>query len=128
MTATVKFAAVRRDECCYGIDVADDGALVVAQRLSGQPGPAKRYPAGISGVSALREQISSQSARPRICIRSSGARGLDIALGLAPLQRAEITLVAARVIETSGNGGGEPADMGHEERAQRLARLAERLV
>ena len=128
MTTPLKHAASRRDECCYGIDIDDDGALVVALRSSGHPGPATRYPAGVAGVSALREHISSQPARPRICIRSCGAAGVGLALGLAPLDRAEVTLVAPRTIEASGGAGRELADMGPEERAQRLARLAERLV
>lgn len=128
MTAPLKIAAEPRGECCYGIDIADDGALVVAQRLGGHPGPATRYPAGVAGVSALREHISSQPARPRICIRSWGAEGVDLALGLAPLNRAEVTLVASRTIEPSGGAERQFANMGPEERAQRLARLAERLI
>jgi transposase len=128
MTAPVRFAAGRRDECCYGIDIADDGALIVAQRLGGQAGPATRYPAGVAGVFALREHISSQPARPRICIRSCGGTGVGLALGLAPLDRAEVILVAPRTIEASRGAGREVTDMDPEERAQRLAQLAERLV
>jgi hypothetical protein len=128
MTAPLKIAAEPRGECCYGIDIADDGALVVAQRLGGHPGPATRYPAGVAGVSALREHISSQPARPRICIRSCGATGLGIALDLAPLERAEVTLVAPRTIEAAGGAGRELAELDPEERARRLAQLAERLV
>jgi hypothetical protein len=128
MTPSVRFATGDRDECCYGIDVADDGSLVVAQLLSGHPGPATRYPAGAAGVSALREHISSKPARPRICIRSCGTTGLGIALELAPLHRAEVTLVASRTIEAARGTGRQPADMEPEERARRLARFAERQV
>ena len=124
----MKQATSRREECCYGIDIADDGALVVARRLSGHSDPATRFPGGAAGVSALREHISSQPARPRICIGSCTAAGVGLALGLAPLDRAEVTLVAPRTIEASGGAGRQFADMDPEERAQRLARLAERLI
>ena len=115
-------------ERCYGIDIAEDGALVVAEHANGKTGTATRYPAGEAGVSAVREHIGRDAARPRICIRSCGAAALALALGLAPLPRVEVTIVAPRVIEASSRAGREPALAGPEERAQRLARLAERLT
>jgi hypothetical protein len=115
-------------ERCYGIDIAEDGALVVAERANGRTGNPVRYPAGEAGVSAVREYIGRDAARPRICVRSCGAAALGIALGLAPLHRVEVTIVAPHVIEASARAGRESGPLGPEERARRLARLAERLV
>jgi hypothetical protein len=115
-------------ERCYGVDIAEDGALVLAEHCNGETRSATRFPAGETGISAVREHIGRDAARPRICIRACGAAALTIALGLAQLPRVEVTIVAPRVIEASSRAGREPAPAGPEERAQRLARLAERLT
>ncbi len=128
MTAPLKFAAEPRGACYYGIDIAEDGALVVAQRVNGRPATAMRYPAGAAGVSALRDRIASNPARPRVCIRSSSAAALALAMGLAPLSCVEVTLVAPRTIDASARAGRGSAPMNPDERAQRLADLAARLV
>ena len=109
---------------CYGIDIAEDGAVVVAERLNGRPAAASRYAAGERGVLALREHISRHPARPRVCIRSCGAAALAVALGLAALPGGEIMLVSPRAIESTGRTGREATAATTEERAQRLAHLA----
>ena len=109
---------------CYGIDIADDGAVVVVEQLDGKPAAASRYAAGSPGVLAVREHISSRSARPRICVRSCGAAALTVALGLAALPGGEIMLVAPRAIESAGRAGREAAAATPEGRAHQLARLA----
>lgn len=108
---------------CYGIDIADDGAVVVAERLNGKPVVASRYAAGEPGVTALRDRISRHAARPRVCIRSCGAAALAVAMGLAALPGGEIMLVAPRAIESTSRAGRQPS-VTPEERAQQLARLA----
>jgi hypothetical protein len=115
------------DRWCYGIDVADDGTLVVAERLNRTPVTTVRYPAGEDGVSALRERIGRATARPSVCIRSCGAAALAIAMGLAALPVSEVTLVAPRAIEVAARASRETEPASPEDRAQRLARLAERL-
>jgi hypothetical protein len=124
MIAPLKIAAVRGDEPCYGIDVAEDGALVVAQWMNGLSAAPTRYPAGVAGVAVLREHIASSPARPRVCIGSSGAASMAIAMGLAPLPRVEVMLVAPRAIGAASRS----ASASPEEHARRLARLAARLV
>lgn len=128
MTASMKTDSAPPGERCYGVDIAEDGALVVAEYSNGRTGSAVRYPAGDEGVSAVREHIGRDTARPRICICSCGAVALTVAMGLAPLPRVEVTLVAPRVIEASSRAGRESAPASPEERAQQLARLAERLI
>jgi hypothetical protein len=124
MTVPARFAAVRRDEPCYGVDVADDGALVVAKRMDGQAAAPTRFPAGAAGVAVLREHIASGPERRRVCIGSSSAAALAIAMGLAPLPRVEVMLVRTRAIGADSRS----ASASPEERAQRLARLAARWV
>jgi hypothetical protein len=115
------------DRWCYGIDVAEDGALVVAERLNKVPVTTVRYPAGEAGVAAVRERIGRATARPSVCVRSCGAAAMAIAMGLAALPSGEVTLVAPRAIEVATRSSREIAPASPEDRAQRLARLAERL-
>jgi len=115
------------DRWCYGIDVAEDGTLMVAERLNRKPVTTARYPGGAAGVSALRERIERDPARPSVCIRSCGAAALAIAMSLAALPSGEVTLVAPRAIEVATRTSRETAPASPEDRAQRLARLAERL-
>ncbi len=116
------------DQRSYGIDVAEDGTLIVAERLNRTPVTTVHYPAGTAGVSALRERVGRDPARPNVCIRSCGAAAMAVAMSLATLPVGEVTLIAPRVIETSSRPGRETTPTSPEERAQRLACLAERLT
>jgi threonine aldolase len=111
----------------YGVDIADDGALVIAERMNGKCSVASRYPAGETGVSALREHIAHDHSRSHVCIRACGAAALATATGLIALPRVEVTLVTPHAIESQLRAGRDSAFASPEERAQRLARLAERL-
>lgn len=115
------------NERWYGVDIAEDGALVVAARPAGSAACAVRYPAGTAGVTALSQYIAQESAHPHVCIRSRGAIALTLAAALIALPGAEVTLVAPHAIERDVRGGRQIAAEDPEERAQRLARLAERL-
>lgn len=127
MTASPGNPVDSHPDSCYGIDIADDGTVVVAERLNGMAAASSRYSAGEAGVVALREHISGNAARTRVCILSRGAAALAVALGLAPLPHSEIMLVAPRAIESSGRNGRETAAASIDERARRLSRLAEHL-
>ncbi len=114
------------DRRCYGVDLADDGTLFVAERVNKTPGTTVRYPAGAAGVSALRERLINDAVRPSVCIRSCGAAAMAIAMSLATLPVGEVTLIASRAVQTSRSGHDTTSE-NPEERAQRLAYLAERL-
>ena len=125
--APVKLAQRPASERYYGVDIAEDGALVVAARPAGRAAPVLRYPAGAAGVTALSKQIALESAHPHVCIRSRGAVALSLSMALIALPGAEVTLVAPHAIERSVRSEqGVRADQ-PEERAQRLAQLAERM-
>jgi hypothetical protein len=111
----------------YGVDIADDGALVIAERMDGKRAVASRYPAGDTGVSALREHIAHDRSRSHVCIRACGTAALATAMGLTALPQVEVTLVAPGAIESPLRARRDAAPVSSEERAQRLARLAERL-
>lgn len=116
------------DRRCYGIDLAEDGTMIVAERVNKIPVTTVHYPAGAAGVSALHERLGRGTARPNVCIRSCGAATMAIAMSLATLPVGEVTLIAPRVIEASSRPGREATPANLEERAQRLAYLAERLT
>jgi hypothetical protein len=111
----------------YGVDIAADGALVIADRMNGKRAVASRYPAGEAGVSALREHIAHDGSRSHVCIRACGAAALATAMGLTTIPQVEVTLVAPRAIESPLRAGRDSATASPEARAERLARLAERL-
>jgi hypothetical protein len=115
------------DERYYGVDIAEDGALVVAARPSGSSTAATRYAAGMAGVTALSKQIAQESAHPHVCIHSRGAMALTLAAALIALPGSEVTLVAPHAIEAAARTGRAAAPATPEEGALRLARLAERL-
>jgi len=112
----------------YGVDVAEDGGLVVAGRHGGRPaaGPA-RYPAGSAGIAAVKTDIAARGAHPHVCIRSRGAAAMTLAAALLALPGAEVTLVAPRALESATRAGRAALPADAEARAEHLARLAERL-
>jgi hypothetical protein len=125
--APVKFAQRPANERYYGVDIAEDGGLVVAVRPAGRAAPVARYPAGAAGVTALRKQIALESAHPHVCIRSRGAVALRLSMALIELPGAEVTLVAPHAIGRTVRGEQGVKANQSEERAQRLAQIAERM-
>jgi hypothetical protein len=111
----------------YGVEFAEDGALVVADRSNGHQAAAARYPGGQAGASALRERISRETDHPHICIRAHNGAALALATALMSLPGSEVTIIASRAIEPAIKSGREAPAIDAEERARRLARLAERL-
>jgi hypothetical protein len=108
-----------RLEGYYGVEIAGDGALFVAERRNGDLASQTRYPAGAAGASALRDRIAREADHPHICIRSCNGASLSLASELMTLPGSQVTLVNTRAIA--------PAPASAEDRASRLARLAERL-
>jgi hypothetical protein len=108
----------------YGVDIAEDGTLVVAERPGGHRAPAARYPAGSAGALALRNHIAGETVHSHVCIRSDGSAALALASALIPLPGSEVTIVASHAIASRGFESVPP---NAEERARRLAELAERL-
>jgi hypothetical protein len=108
----------------FGVDVGDDGALVVAERQDGRRAGVTKYPCGTAGVSALRDHISGFQSRPHVCIRACGGAALAVAVGLMSVPKVEVTMVAPRALEMrrAEATAGEP-----EARAEHLAQRAERL-
>ena len=110
----------------FGVDVTEDGALVVAERQDGRRAGTARYPAGAAGVSELRDHICGLQSRPHVCIRACGGAALAVAVGLMSVPRVEVTMVAPRALEMR-RAGVEPTTAEAEGRAERLAQRAEHL-
>lgn len=111
----------------FGVEIADGGELVVAERQGGRRAGVARYPSGAVGVTALREHISHLPSRPHVCIHACrGGAALAVAVGLMSVPQVEVTMISPLVIE-SRHSGAAPASMDPEARAERLAQRAERL-
>jgi len=116
----VKTSIIRAGERYFGVEITADGRLVVAERGQGSRVLTAAFPAGDGGTQALRAHIERESGHPHVCITACGAAALALATALIPVPGVEVTLVSARAI--GGETSGAP-----EGRAERLARLAERL-
>jgi hypothetical protein len=114
----MKTSILRNGERYFGVDIEPDGALAVFERSHGRSQAPARYPAGRPGAEALRRHISGAADHPHVCIRACGAAALTLMSALTPV-RIELTTVSPRAIEKSVTSA--------EQRAESLARLAERL-
>jgi hypothetical protein len=115
----MKTTILRNGERYFGVDIEPDGSLVVFERSDGRSRAPARYPAGDPGAEALRSHISRTADHPHVCIRACGAVALTLMSALTPVRGIELTMVSPRAIEKSA---ASP-----EQRAEYLARLAERL-
>jgi hypothetical protein len=111
----------RNGETYFGIEIAPDGTLVVAERLNGKPARLSNFPAGERGARALRSHIEQEHAHAHVCIKACGAAALAVATALIPVQGIGVTIVAPRAFDKA------PVSATPEENAKHLARLAERI-
>lgn len=111
--------SIRLDgETYFGIDIAQDGTLVVAERANGKPVSLTRFPAGQPGTQALRAHIEQEHAHPHVCIKACGAAALALATALIPVPGIGVTLVTPKTLAARADP---------QPHAVQLARLAERL-
>ena len=111
----------------FGIDLNNDGDVVVAEDIDGSPRVTARYRADHAGISALRRHIGTGRSHRRICVRCADASGLDLGLQLIPISSAEVMFVAPHALQTQGVRTAPPLATA-EERAQRLAVMARRML
>lgn len=109
-----------------GVDFGDDGSLVVAERQDGCRAGRHRYGPGPDGIRALRAHLAERPACWHVCVRACGAAALAVVAGLLAVPRVDVTLVAPRSLEMR-RPGDVPEALDADERAERLARRAERL-
>jgi hypothetical protein len=115
----MKTTILRNGERYFGVDIQADGSLIVYERANGRNESHARYPSGPAGAQALRQHIARTDSHPHVCIRACGAAALSLMSALVPVRGMEVTLVSPRAIMSTA---ADP-----EQRAERLARLAERL-
>jgi hypothetical protein len=113
--------AIRSGERYFGVEITPDGNLVVAERAEGKTLPTTQFPAGEGGAQAFRRHIEHECAHPHVCIKACGAAALSLATSLMPTPGIELTIVSRQAIQDKA------ASPSAEERAARLAKLAERL-
>ena len=113
--------AIISGERYFGVEIAPDGRIVVAERIPGRVSQSLEFPSGSAGAQALRRHIERESSHPHVCIAACGAAALNLASTLIPAPGMEVTIVRGAAIQQAA-----PAHS-PEERAARLARLAERL-
>ncbi len=113
--------AIRSGDRYFGVEITPEGRLIVAERGQGRPAALQEYPAGPQGAQAFRSHVQAVTDHPHVCIRACGAAALTLATSLIPTPGVEVTLVTSQAL------AGAPAASQPEQRAERLARLAERL-
>ena len=113
--------SIRSGERYFGVEITPEGHLVVAERAEGKALPTARFSAGDGGAQALRRHIEQDCAHPHVCIKACGAAALSLAAALIPTPGVEVTIVSGQALR-----GAAPLS-NVEQRAERLAKLAERL-
>ena len=106
-------------ETYFGVEIAEDGSLIVAERANGKPVRLSQFPAGEQGAKALRSHIEEEHAHPHVCIKACGAAALALATALIPVPGIGVTLVAPQAVKSSSASCADGAVT--------LSRLAERL-
>lgn len=113
--------SIRSGERYFGVEITPDGNLIVAERAEGRTLPTTQFPAGAGGTQAFRRHIEQECEHPHVCIKACGAAALSLATALIPTPGVEVTIVSGQTLQ-----GATPSP-NVEERAARLAKLAERL-
>jgi len=113
--------SIRSGERYFGVEITPEGHLVVAERAEGKALPTARFSPGDGGAQAFRRHIEQECAHPHVCIKACGAAALSLAAALVPTPGVEVTIVSGQALR-----GALPLPDA-ERRAERLAKLAERL-
>lgn len=115
-------------DLCYGIDIGPRAEVVVAEEIDGEARVTGRYRADDSGLSALQQHMGAGVAHRRICIRTGGALALSIGLSLTALPAAEVMFVAPTALQMRGAIAAADGPCTLEQRAERLAVMARRMI
>ncbi len=92
-----------KPDCFFGVDVAPDGAPIVARHVNGGAPVIARYAPDAASYQAVQDSIRFGGPRPHVCIRSCDAT-LPLAQALTGVRGIRITMVPAAAMEPGASG------------------------
>jgi len=84
-------------DCCFGVAPCGDGSIAIAA-VDGADVRVEHFePAQADSISVL-QFVGNRASSPRICVASTGAWALGLALALGALPQAEVIIVRPAVV------------------------------
>jgi hypothetical protein len=84
-------------DCCFGVAPCADGSISIAA-LDGVDVSVKHFEPAQADSSSVVRFVGEKGSSPRICIASTGAFALGLALALGALPQAEVIIVRPAVV------------------------------
>jgi hypothetical protein len=105
--------------CCFGVAPCGNGSISIAA-VDGVDVSVNHFESAQADSSSVVKFVGERAASPRICVASTGAWALGLALALGALPQAEVMIVRPAVVSPRiGGADGDDIALG-------LARYARR--
>jgi hypothetical protein len=107
--------------CCFGVASCGDGSISIAA-VDGDDVSVKRFEPAQADSSSVMKFVGDRAGSPRICVASTGAWALGLALALGALPQAEVMIVRPAVVSPKINAtDGDDIALGLARYARRAA-------
>ena len=84
-------------DCCFGVAPCADGSISIAA-VDGADVRIKHFEPAQADSSSVVKFVGDRAASPRICVASTGAWALGLALALGALPQAEVMIIRPAVV------------------------------
>jgi hypothetical protein len=107
--------------CCFGVAPCGDGSISIAA-VDGADVSVKHFESAQADSSSVVKFVGDTAGSPRICVASTGAWALGLALALGALPQAEVMIVRPAVVAPKINAAdGDDIALGLARYARRAA-------
>ena len=108
-------------DCCFGVAPCGDGSISIAT-ADGMDVSVKHFEPAHADSSSVVKFVGDRSGSPRICVASTGAWALGLALALGALPQAEVMIMRPAVVAPKiGAADGDDVALGLARYARRAA-------
>ena len=106
---------------CFGVAPCPDGSISIAT-LDGDDVSVKHFEPAQAVSSSVVKFVGDRATSPRICVASTGAWALGLALALGALPQAEVIIIRPAVVSpTNSAADGDDIALGLARYARRAA-------
>jgi len=107
--------------CCFGVASCADGSISIAA-VDGADVSVKHFEPAQADSSSVVKFVGDRASSPRICVASTGAWALGLALALGALPQAEVMIMRPAVVSPKINApDGDDIALGLARYARRAA-------
>ena len=108
-------------DCCFGVAPCGDGSIAIAA-VEGADVSVRHFESTQADSTSVIKFVCDKAMSPRICVASTGAWALGLALALGALPQAEVIIVRpAAVSPAIGTARGDDIALGLARYARRAA-------